>query len=229
MSYAKHYEPESYGQPQGSNYAEAQAVGARGQYGGQQGSYSQQGSIPVVVNQQPASAYANNGQGGPIDPYAARPRRQPPPIGRWADGICDWPSNLWPSCYCACCIFHGSWLMAQMGEKVGCLKFSYTMWMYCLVLVISLIIEIAAPGSSAMVWGPMIFVFIHQICLRIHIVKKHQIQECSTNPGCSQFGECGWAFCCCCCSMCQMARYIYGYDKVFDGDGDVYRGDNWAV
>lgn len=225
MSYTKHYEPESYGAPQGgNNYAQAQAYATPGQSNA--GSNGNFGGVPVVV-QQPN--IHGSGLGNPHDPYAERPRRQPPPIGRWADGICDWPSNIWPSCYCVCCIFCGSWILGQMGEKVGCLKFSYTMLIYCLVLVISLIIEIADPGSSALFWGPMIFSFVHQICLRLHIVKKHQIQECSTNPGCSSFGEFCWGCCCCCCSMCQMARYIYGYDKVFDGDGDVYRKDNWAV
>jgi Cys-rich protein (TIGR01571 family) len=223
MSYAKHYEPESYGNPQGANsYAQAQAVPQQNS----SGQYAQQGSVPVVVNQQPG--YSTSEQGN-VDPYAPGPRRQPPPIGRWADGICDWPSNLFPSCYCVCCILQGSWILAQIAEKVGCLKFSYVMWSYALVILISLIIEIAAPGSSAIVWGPSIFIFVFQICLRLHIVKKHQIQECSNNPAMSQLGECLCACCCCQCSMCQMARYVYGYSKVFDGDGDVYRGDNWAV
>ncbi len=32
---------------------------------------------------------------------------------RWADSICDWPKNLFPSCYCACCCFHGMYINAQ--------------------------------------------------------------------------------------------------------------------
>ncbi|RYH20941.1 hypothetical protein EON65_21990 [archaeon] len=39
--------------------------------------------------------------------------RQPPPVGHWADGICDWASNLYPSCYCACCVCYGIYIVAQ--------------------------------------------------------------------------------------------------------------------
>ena len=39
--------------------------------------------------------------------------RQPPPPGRWSDSICDWTMNLYPSCYCACCVCCGIYLVAQ--------------------------------------------------------------------------------------------------------------------
>lgn len=36
-----------------------------------------------------------------------------PPAHRWRDSICDWYSNLYPSCYCMCCCCYGMWLQAQ--------------------------------------------------------------------------------------------------------------------
>ena len=38
---------------------------------------------------------------------------QRPLPNRWADSICDWPNNLFPSCYCACCCFQGMYIVAQ--------------------------------------------------------------------------------------------------------------------
>ena len=230
MSYAKTYD--DYGQPvpayPTASDAHAQNA-ARQQHGGmpqaqqynagQQQQYAHPNNIPVVV--QPI-------QGGQQDPYAPRARRQPPPIGKWADGICDWPSNIFPSCYCTCCILNGVWIVSQMAEKVGMMKFKYSIMAYSAVWLLALIIQLAT-GSSAVVYLPFMYVMGLAIALRLHIVKHHQITECSTNPGCASCGECCWGFCCHCCSVCQMARYIYGYDKVYDGDADVYRGDNWAV
>jgi hypothetical protein len=56
------------------------------------------------VSHQPA--YAQNTT--PNHVFSTRP-----PPGRWADGICDWPKNMFPSCYCACCCCYGMWLSAQ--------------------------------------------------------------------------------------------------------------------
>jgi hypothetical protein len=41
--------------------------------------------------------------------------KRPPPIGtgKWADDICDWPANLYPSCFCVCFVFDGIYLGAQ--------------------------------------------------------------------------------------------------------------------
>ncbi|RYH20943.1 hypothetical protein EON65_22000 [archaeon] len=39
--------------------------------------------------------------------------RRPRPDNRWADNICDWPANLYPSCYCATCVCWGMWINAQ--------------------------------------------------------------------------------------------------------------------
>lgn len=48
-----------------------------------------------------------------IDNQGTETSTQERPINRWADGICDWPRNLFPSCYCACCVCHGMYLVGQ--------------------------------------------------------------------------------------------------------------------
>eukprot|EP00981_Chlorochromonas_danica_P010176 scaffold3051_cov167-Ochromonas_danica.AAC.35 len=73
----------------------------------------------------------------------ARPVR---PINRWADNICDWPKNLYPSCYCACCVCWGLYIQAQIAKR----------------------------------------------------------------------------------SLYVVARHLYGYSKVLDGDGDPFRPDGYA-
>ncbi len=77
---------QTYAQPA---YAQPQAV-----YAQQPQMYVQQAGI------QPQGVIANN--------YPRRPNPQ-----RWADSICDWPKNLFPSCYCACCFFQGIYIVAQ--------------------------------------------------------------------------------------------------------------------
>lgn len=42
--------------------------------------------------------------------------RRPAPY-KWSDSICDWPKNLFPSCYCVCCFFSGIYLTAQSMLK----------------------------------------------------------------------------------------------------------------
>ncbi len=72
-----------------------------------------------VVNAQPVPAYAvHHGttaapaaqQVAPQFTHAQSVRPQP---NRWKDSICDWPNNLFPSCYCVCCCCYGIWLLAQ--------------------------------------------------------------------------------------------------------------------
>lgn len=78
--------------------------------------------INPVVNAQPVAAYeVHHGT------VTAAPTAHPQPNfhaqghatsvrphpGRWKDTICDWPNNLFPSCYCVCCCCYGMWLLAQ--------------------------------------------------------------------------------------------------------------------
>lgn len=41
---------------------------------------------------------------------------QRPAPNRWRDSICDWPANMYPSCYCVCCCCYGMYLVAQSKE-----------------------------------------------------------------------------------------------------------------
>lgn len=60
-------------------------------------------------------------------PVAAQPRNQVidagrrarPLHGRWIDSICDWPANLFPSCYCACCVCCGIYITAQSEHPLS--------------------------------------------------------------------------------------------------------------
>ncbi len=61
-----------------------------------QTAYAQPYMNPVMQNIQPGQP----------------PRRQYP-RNRWGDSICDWPLNLFPSCYCVCCVCCGMYLAAQ--------------------------------------------------------------------------------------------------------------------
>ena len=88
---------------------------------------------PTIVDAQPVNNYATPYGAQPtyaaapvgnyVSPAAQAVQAQPqvgnnfhltrPNNGRWRDSICDWPSNLFPSCYCACCCCSGMWLVAQ--------------------------------------------------------------------------------------------------------------------
>eukprot|EP00429_Kryptoperidinium_foliaceum_P092581 CAMPEP_0176184792 /NCGR_PEP_ID=MMETSP0121_2-20121125/1006_1 /TAXON_ID=160619 /ORGANISM="Kryptoperidinium foliaceum, Strain CCMP 1326" /LENGTH=74 /DNA_ID=CAMNT_0017523195 /DNA_START=381 /DNA_END=605 /DNA_ORIENTATION=+ len=69
----------------------------------------------------------------------------------------------------------------------------------------------------------MFFAFFFAIGLRIHLANRENIQDFG---GC--FGEFCCGFWCWYCSVTQMARHVYGYTKVLDGDGDPDRPDNYA-
>ena len=56
--------------------------------------------------------------------------RQPPPPGRWADNICDWPTNLFPSCWCAYCCCQGMYIVAQ--SKFRCYSFNRNIIISCM-------------------------------------------------------------------------------------------------
>lgn len=62
---------------------------------------------PMVVQSVP-TGYAS----GSPNPLFVQNGRQYPQ-GRWGDSICDWPTNLFPSCYCVCCFCCGMYLAAQ--------------------------------------------------------------------------------------------------------------------
>eukprot|EP01038_Epipyxis_sp_PR26KG_P016117 gene16117-21905_t len=148
------------------------------------------------------------------------------PLNRWGDSICDWPSNLFPSCWCACCCCYGVYIMAQISQKVGYAKFSGVIGAFSIVYIIGIIVSIATGNVNFFTWFPALFAFIFSIILRLQMVKLHNITECGTNnPYCGEFC---CAFWCMPCSIAQMARHVYGYSKVFDGDADIDRPSSYS-
>jgi len=170
-----------------------------------------------VVNSQPLST----GQTAfPVTNTVGRVK----PVNRWSDGICDWFKNLYPSCYCACCVCYGIYIVAQMSQKTGFAKFSTIIGAYAVIYLVSIIIT-AATGSTVIIWLPMIFAFLCQLALRLYVVRKENITECGSSPLIGEFC-CGiW---CWYCSVAQMARHLYGYTKTLDGDGDPDRPDGYT-
>ena len=70
----------------------------------------QPGQAVVFASVQQGGYPANNVVGGNVL-YPSNGR--PYPRNRWGDSICSWPENLFPSCYCVCCVCCGMYLAAQ--------------------------------------------------------------------------------------------------------------------
>lgn len=62
------------------------------------------------------AVYATPAYGQP--PAGNQEPRRPYPRNRWSDSICDWPRNLYPSCYCVCCVCCGIYLSAQSALTI---------------------------------------------------------------------------------------------------------------
>ncbi len=95
------------GYPAGTTFAQPQASPVQSQ--------------PTVVyaSSQPAAyAYTPGSSSGVFD-NSGRQK----PVGQWGDGICDWPKNLYPSCYCSTCCLYGMYIFAQ--SKLYCFLDSY--------------------------------------------------------------------------------------------------------
>ncbi len=85
------------GYPPGTTFAQPQASPVQSQ--------------PTVVyaSSQPAAyAYTPASSSGVFDDNGRQK-----PVGQWGDGICDWPKNLYPSCYCSACCLYGMYIFAQ--------------------------------------------------------------------------------------------------------------------
>lgn len=182
-------------------------------------------AVGTVANAPPQQAQQAGTLHQPIQPNA-QIRARPPP-NRWADSICDWPSNLFPSCWCVCCCYCGMWLVAQMAQKTGCCKFTTVLWVSVGVWIVTFTLEVAL-NRGFMIWLPIVYSLIFSIMLRLHIVKQNNITECGTYPYPAMLGECCCGFWCWYCSVAQMARHLYGYSKVLDGDSDPDRPDNYG-
>lgn len=194
----------------------------------QQATYAQPGYVqPQPVYAQQPGVYTAPAYGVPQVQVVQGNRNvqaiRPNP-GFWGSQICDWPSNLFPSCYCVCCACCGIWLIGQMAEKhnFGELKTIVIVW--AVLVFIGFILDLIF-GNSLTFWFGFLTALIYSIMLRIHIARKDRITECGSAPAC---GECCIGFWCFSCSVSQMARYTYGYTLVFDGDARIDRPDNYA-
>ena len=140
---------------------------------------------------------------------------QSAPQGRWKDGLFDCCANLWPSCGCLF-VFSGVWLVAQMAEKTQMQSFRNIVnayfGMYILCFFISLFI-----GGWVMIL-PLFLVWGLSIKLRLHVSGHYNIR----GGTCQEFIT---ALFCPCFSVPQIARHVYGYTKVYDGDSDPLVAD----
>lgn len=107
----KNYYGETYAVPASAPMA-VQGAYAQGQPMQAQGAYSQGQTIYVSTVHQPQSTDYRSPQ--LVVNSAVRPSR---PMGQWSDSICDWPRNLFPSCWCAVCCCWGIYIQAQ--SKLG--------------------------------------------------------------------------------------------------------------
>lgn len=114
-----------------------------------------------------------------------------------------------------------------MSEKSNFMSFNRVFWSYIAVWIISLILLAATKFSVA--WFPGFFALLFALGLRMHLVKKYNINECSPSSPANEIGEGIIGFFCWPCSVAQMARYMYGYTKVLDGDADINREDNYQM
>ena len=58
--------------------------------------------------------------------------------------------------------------------------------------------------------------------IRLHVVNTENL-----NGGYGLFAEGAIGLICSPCSVCQLGRHVFGYTKVFDGDGALYREDKY--
>ena len=110
-----------------------------------------------------------------------------------------------------------------MAQKVGVADFKTIAITYTILMIIAVIIQLVT-GNIATLWLPWLFTFLVSLILRMKVVSMDNIAR----DGCSQFSEFCVAVWCCPCSTSQMARHLYGYKQVLDGDGDIFRPDGYA-
>ena len=173
------------------------------------GGPQQQGTQNIYVGQQAG--------GGPIQ-LVGTPVLMSAPTGRWKDGLFDCCSNLWPSCGCLL-IFSGVWLVAQMSQKTNWIPFKNVVNPYFGLYIICFFISLFVGGAVMLI--PTALMWILTIALRIHIAQHYNIRG-----GC--FQEFLTGFFCPCFSVPQMARHVYGYTKIYDGDSDPLVSDYYG-
>ena len=123
-------------------------------------------------------------------------------------------------------------LAGQISTRLGWFDTLTVVITYALFVlffwVIGFIIAVAVTpqnGSGAAVilfWFPYFLAFIYVMLLRVRFVAHYHIPEDPMETFCLGF----W---CSPCSLCQMARHMVGYTRVFDGDGLLDGGMNYQL
>lgn len=160
-----------------------------------------------------------------------------PPTGHWRNGIFECFTNLWPSFACVAC---GSSLLtmfysAQISSRIGVMRSSIVLLSYIAFVIIILFVSVIITTSQTsnikdrstlndrkaevnIEWQvsyyvlPNLFILIFGLWLRYKFIERFRISE---EPYWTIF----YGVCCSPCSICQMGRHIYGYRRLFDGDG----------
>jgi len=118
--------------------------------------------------------------------------------------------------------FHGlgsAWLVSQIAQKTGYMNFQSIMRPFAVIWGIAWIIFWLSGETFGIIFLiPALLIYVISILLRFHLVKTYQIEE-------NGMTSCATGCCCFACSVAQMARHVYGYTKVFDGDADPERAD----
>ena len=161
----------------------------------------------------------------------------PRPSGQWYDSIFDCSQNLWPSCWCSCCCCHGAYLLGQISERIGYLKLKLIVSLYSLFMLFMFFFANSAIYEGAEIdntvfWFmgifPVVFMALISSCVRVKFITKMGIMR--PNEGtCKICMEYLTGLLCGPCSTCQMARHMFGYTKILDGDSDVYKPDYYDV
>eukprot|EP01032_Pedospumella_encystans_P010231 gene10231-11975_t len=115
------------------------------------------------------------------------------------------------------------WKDSIFAQKVGYSTFANPVGAFVVIWIVAFILTGIFGSAYFIVLMPLFFAFFFSIGLRLHIVNRDNLTD---NGGC--FGEFCCGFWCWYCSVAQMARHVYGYTKVLDGDGDPDRPDNYA-
>ena len=117
-----------------------------------------------------------------------------------------------------------------MAEKTGYTKFSHIIITYAVIIFITFIFSLIWIDAMPVSWVSFFFALFLGISLRLHLIRVYGITECSsTNHNANVCGECLYGLCCFPCSICQMARHVYGYHYVLDGDARIDRKDQYDL
>lgn len=129
--------------------------------------------------------------------------------------------DLYPSCFCATW-FDGFWILSQMAHKTNYYQFNYLIIPFMLIWFVCFFVSFA-DGLGWVYALPPIVAIIFGLILRFHLVKYYQL----TQTNC--FFEFLTGLFCFPCSTAQMARHVYGYRKVLDGDANPDRFVNISL